>query len=224
MQPEPVPSRWARQDLGPTASQFASLGPEALDIAVRTAHDAGLKIAAHYVGYEGSRQAGEAGVDSLEHGTYLDDETVRMMADKGTYFVPTMSTWDTRERLGGHLETFRDQMTTTLERKENSSASFRRALRAGVKIAAGSDAGGSPARHGFIAREIELMVDAGMGPKEALESATREAANLLGIQDLTGTIEVGKQADMVLIDGDPHSDPGALRNVWAVFQRGRRVR
>ena len=68
------------------------------------------------------------------------------------------------------------------------------------------------------------MVDAGMSPKTALECATREAAILIGILDQVGTIEVGKQADMVLIDGDPHSDPGALRNIWAVYQGGRRVR
>ena len=146
------------------------------------------------------------------------------MAEKGTYMVPTMSTWDTRERLGGQFGLSPQQISDVLERKENSIASFRRAMQAGVKIAAGTDAGGSPARHGFIARELELMVDAGMSPKQALESATSVAASLLDIQDQVGTIEIGKQADMVLIDGDPHSDPGALRNVWAVFQGGRRVR
>ena len=114
-----------------------------------------------------------------------------------------------------------DQRRDLAARKENSIASFKRALAAGVRIAAGTDAGGSPARHGFIARELELMVDSGMSPAAALESATREGAELMGIQDLAGTIEVGKQADMVLIDGDPLSDIGALRNVWAVFQAGR---
>ena len=204
--------------------QFASLGPEALDVAVRAAHEVGLKIASHCHGYEGSRQAVEAGIDSIDHGTYLDEDTVRLMAEKGTYMVPTMSTWDTRERLGGQFGLSPQQISDVLERKENSIASFRRAVQAGVKIAAGTDAGGSPARHGFIAREVELMVDAGMSPKQALESATSVAASLLDIQDQVGTIEIGKQADMVLIDGDPHSDPGALRNVWAVFQGGRRVR
>jgi len=208
----------------PNGEQFASLGPEALDVAVRAAHEAGLKIAAHCHGFEGSRQAVEAGIDSIEHGTYVDEETVRLMAHKGTYLVPTMSTWDTRLRLADQLGMSRGQISDTLDRKENSIASFVRALRAGVKIAAGTDAGGSPARHGFIAREIELMVDAGMSPKVALESATRVAAELLDIHDQVGTIEVGKQADMVLIDGDPHSDPGALRNIWAVFQGGRRIR
>ena len=208
----------------PNGEQFGSLGPEALEVAVRAAHDAGLKIAAHCVGFEGSRQAVKAGVDSVDHGTFLDEDTVHLMAQKGTYMVPTMSTWDSRERLGSQLGLSREQMADALDRKENSRASFRRAMEAGVKIAAGTDAGGCPARHGFIAREIELMVDAGMGPKAALESATREAADLLGIQDRVGTLKPGKDADMVLIDGDPHSDPGALRNVWAVFQGGRRVR
>lgn len=205
-------------------AQFASLGPEALDVAVRASHEAGLKIAAHCHGFEGTRQAVEAGVDSIEHGTYVDEPTVRLMAEKGTYLVPTMSTWDARERLATQMGWSRQQMADILDRKENSISSFRRALQAGVKIATGTDAGGSPARHGFIAREIELMVDAGMSPETALESSTRVAAELLGILDQVGTIEVGKQADMVLIDGDPHSDPRALRNVWAVFQGGRRVR
>ncbi len=209
--------------LRPNGEQFGSLGPEALDVAVRAAHGAGLKTAAHCVGYQGTRQAVEAGIDSIEHGTYMDDETAHLMASKGTYLVPTMSTWDSRERLANQYGLSKELVDDARQRKENSLASFRRALNAGVKIAAGTDAGGCPARHGFFAREVELMVDAGMTPKTALESATREAANLLGIQDLTGTIEVGKQADMLLIDGDPHSDATALRNVWAVFLGGRRV-
>jgi imidazolonepropionase-like amidohydrolase len=204
--------------------QFGSLGPAALDVAVRTAHEAGLKIAAHCHGFEGTRQAVEAGIDSIEHGTYTDEETIRLMAQKGTYMIPTMSTWDSRERLGNQYGMPADRMADALDRKENSIASFKRALREGVKIAAGTDAGGCPARHGFIARELELMINAGMDPKAALESATREAAILLGILDEVGTIEIGKHADMVLIDGDPLSDPHALTNIWAVFQGGRRVR
>ena len=204
--------------------QFGSLGPEALDVAVRAAHEAGLKIAAHCHGYEGSRQAVEAGIDSIEHGTWVDEGTVELMAQKGTYLVPTMSTWDTRLRLGEQQGMTRVEMSGFLDRKENSIASFRRALKAGVKVAVGTDAGGSPARHGFIAREIELMAENGMSPVQAIRSATGEAARLLGIDDQVGTVEVGKRADLVLIDGDPHSDPAALRNVWAVFQGGRRVR
>ena len=138
--------------------------------------------------------------------------------------VPTMSTWDARERLATQMGWSRDQMADIYDRKENSIASFRRALQVGVRIATGTDAGGSPARHGFVAREVELMVENGMSPQPVLEASTRVAADLLGILEQTGTIEVGKQADMVLIDGDLLSDPVALRNIWAVFQGGRRIR
>ena len=208
----------------PNGEQFPSLGPEALEVAVRAAHEAGLKIAAHCHGYEGTRQAVDAGIDSIDHGTFMDEETVQLMAQRSIYHVPTMSTWDIRERLGNEFGASKEQWEDILTRKEASIGSFKRSLKAGVKIAAGTDAGGSPARHGFFARELELMVDSGMSPKAALESATRVAADLLGTLDQVGTIEVGKQADMVLIDGDPHSDLAALRNVWAVFQGGRRIR
>ena len=208
----------------PDGAQFPSMSREALDAAVRAAHDAGLKIAAHCHGFEGTLLAVKAGIDSIEHGTYVDEPTVRLMAEKGTYMVPTMSTWDARERLAIQAGLSKDQMADVYDRKENSIASFKRPLRAGVIIATGTDAGGSPARHGFVAREIELMVDNGMTPQAALEASTRVASELLGVQDQVGTIEVGKQADMVLIDGDPHSDVGALKSIWAVFQGGRRVR
>ena len=208
----------------PNGEQFASMSREALDVAVRASHEAGLKTAAHCHGFEGTRLAVEAGIDSIEHGTYVDQTTVELMAERGTYMVPTMSTWDARERLATQMGWSRDQMSEIYDRKENSIASFQRALQAGVPIATGTDAGGSPARHGFVAREVELMVENGMTPQAALEASTRIAADLLGILDQAGTIEVGKQADMVLIDGDPLSDPAALRNIWAVFQSGRRIR
>ena len=216
---------------GPDGEWTASMPPDVIAGAVQTAHDAGLKIAAHSIGFAGARSAVEAGVDSVEHGTHLDEETCRLMAQKGTYFVPTFSPWNPREHFMnqpalspeemekgiGYSESFR------LDVREHLMASFKRAMNAGVKIATGSDAGGSFARHGFIVREIELMVEAGMTPKQALEASTRVSADLLGIQDQAGTIEAGKQADMVLIDGDPLSDPAALREIWAVFLGGRRV-
>ena len=145
-------------------SQFPSLSREALDVAVRASHEAGLKIAAHCHGFEGTLVAVEAGIDSIEHGTYVDEPTVRLMAEKGTYLVPTMSTWDARERLATEMGWSREQMADIYDRKENSIASFQRALQAGVKIATGTDAGGSPARHGFVARELELMVQNAMTP------------------------------------------------------------
>ena len=207
----------------PNGDYYGSLGPEVLEAAVRAAHGSGLKIAAHCIGFEASRQATEAGIDSIEHGTHLEEDTVRQMAERGTYLVPTLSTWDIRERLDRQNGMPSVQVVCYLDRKESSLASFRRAMQAGVRIATGTDAGGSPVRHGFVAREIELMVQAGMTPQAALDSSTREAADLLGVLAEVGTIEVGKRADMLLVDGDPHSDPSALRNVWAVFLSGRRV-
>ena len=200
-----------------------ALGPDVLAAAVKTAHDAGLKIAAHSWGTETCLQAAQAGVDSIEHGTHLSDETVRVMAENGTYLVPTMSPWHMYDYLKDQVGMTREQREFRDGMWETVRASFKRALNAGVKIACGSDAGGSHSRHGFISREIQYMAEEGMTPKASLEAATREAANLLGILDQTGTLEVGKQADMVLIDGDPHSDPAALKEVWAVFLGGRRV-
>ncbi len=208
----------------PNGELYGSLGLDVLDAAIRTAHEAGLKIAAHCLGAEASRQAVEAGIDSVDHGTHLEEETVRLMAEKGTYYVPTMSPWNMPEYLMVQSGMSPEDRNNRLEMRESSRASFRRAMQAGVKIATGTDAGGSHARHGFIAREIEYMVDAGMSPMAALESSTRVAAECMGIEDQVGTIEVGKQADMVLIDGDPSSDPAALRDVWAVFLGGRRIR
>ena len=172
----------------------------------------------------GTHQAVEAGIDSIEHGTFIDDATAQLMARKGTYLVPTMSTWDARLRQGYMEGETRETLAATEGRAAESRASFRRAVQAGVKVVPGSDAGGSAARHGMLHRELELMVENGLTPPQALESATRVAATLLGIQDDVGTLEVGKIADMVLIDGDPHSDPAALGNVWSVFQAGRRIR
>lgn len=204
--------------------QIPTLGQDVLEAAVRAAHEAGLKIAAHSVGYEGTHQAVEAGIDSIEHGTFIDDDTAQLMARKGTYLVPTMSTWDARLRQGHMAGESREALAATEGRAEESRASFRRAVKAGVKVVPGSDAGGSAARHGMLHRELELMVENGLTPPQALESATSVAATLLGIQEDVGTLEVGKVADMVLIDGDPYSDPAALGNVWSVFQAGRRIR
>jgi imidazolonepropionase-like amidohydrolase len=207
----------------PDGKQYASMGAEVLKAAAITAHEAGLKITAHCIGYEGSRLAVEAGIDSIEHGTFLDDETVRLMVDKGTYLIPTLSTWDWPLRVGPHQGMPDGERIQIEKRKASSQESFRKALNAGVKICAGTDAGGSGAMHGFIAREIELMIESGMSIQEGLESATSRAAVLAGIDSIVGTIEVGKQADFVLLDGDPLSDPSALRNIWAVYQGGKRI-
>ena len=205
-------------------SDYATLGPEIAKLVVDLAHGAGLKVAAHCTGFAGATEAVEAGIDSIEHCTNIDAATARLMAQKGTVAVPTMSTWDYRLQAAVRWNLPKEEIDIAEERRDAAKASFRDMLDAGVKIAAGTDAGGSPVRHGTIVHEMEVMIEAGLTTMQAIESATRLAAEITGTLKDTGTVEVGKLADLILIDGDPLSDIGAMRNVWAVFQGGRRVR
>ena len=118
----------------------------------------------------------------------------------------------------------KDEIHSSEMRKEGSIQSFKRCLASGVKVAAGTDAGGCPVRHGTLVREMEVMIEAGLTTMQAIEAATRTPAELAGTLKDVGTIEVGKLADLILVDGDPLDDIGALRNIWAVFQGGRRIR
>ena len=205
-------------------SDYATLGPEIAKLVVDLAHGVGLKVAAHCTGFAGATEAVEAGIDSIEHCTNIDAATARLMAQKGTVAVPTMSTWDYRLEAAARWNLPKEEIDLAEGRRDASRASFRDMLDAGVKIAAGTDAGGSPVRHGTIAHEMEVMIEAGLTTMQAIESATRIAAEITGTLKDTGTVEVGKLADLILIDGDPLSDIGAMRDVWAVFQGGRRVR
>ena len=146
------------------------------------------------------------------------------MAEKGTVLVPTMSTWDNRLQHAVSWGLTKDEIRASEMRREASIASFKRCLEAGVKVAAGTDAGGCPVRHGTLVREMEVMIEAGLTNMQAIEAATRTPAELAGTINNVGTIEVGKLADLILVDGDPLDDIAALRNIWAVFQGGRRIR
>ncbi len=205
-------------------SDYATLGPEIARLVVELAHGAGLKVAAHCTGFMGATEAVEAGIDSIEHCTNIDSATARLMAQMGTVAVPTMSTWDYRIQAAARWNLPKEEIDIAEGRRDASRASFKNMLDAGVKIAAGTDAGGSPVRHGTIVHEMEVMIEAGLTTMQAIESATRIAAEITGTLKDTGTVEVGKLADLILVDGDPLSDVGAIRNVWAVFQGGRRVR
>jgi imidazolonepropionase-like amidohydrolase len=205
-------------------SDYATLGPEIAKLVVDLAHGVGLKVAAHCTGFAGATEAVEAGIDSIEHCTNIDAATARLMAQKGTVAVPTMSTWDYRLEAAARWNLPKEEIDLAEGRRDASRASFRDMLDAGVKIAAGTDAGGSPVRHGTIVHEMEVMIEAGLTTMQAIGSATRIAAEITGTLKDTGTVEVGKLADLILIDGDPLSDIGAMRDVWAVFQGGRRVR
>ncbi|MQF65345.1 amidohydrolase family protein [SAR202 cluster bacterium AC-409-J13_OGT_754m] len=205
-------------------SDYATLGPEIATMVVEMAHSAGLKTAAHSVGVAGTKEVVRAGIDSVEHGFFIDEETSILMAKKGTVLVPTMSTWDNRLQHAVSWGLTKDEIQSSEMRKEGSIQSFKRCLASGVKVAAGTDAGGCPVRHGTLVREMEVMIEAGLTTMQAIEAATRTPAELAGTLKDVGTIEVGKLADLILVDGDPLDDIGALRNIWAVFQGGRRIR
>jgi imidazolonepropionase-like amidohydrolase len=200
------------------ARQFSD---EELAAIVGEAHRLGRKVAAHAHGTAGIKAAVKAGVDSIEHGSFLDDEAIRMMKEHGTYLVPTLLAGETVEAAAkaGRLPDFAVQKALVVRPKMTES--FHKAVLAGVRIAFGTDSAVSP--HGKNAHEFELMVQGGMTPGAALAAATRVAAELLGKGADIGTIAPGKIADLVAVPGDPLQDVSVLTRPMAVFQAGREV-
>ena len=193
-----------------------------LAVAVEEAHKAGFKIACHANDPTSCRIAAHAGVDSLEHGMFLEAGDLEAMGKNKTYLVPTMSVWDAMLYYTRAVDWPEIRKKRAEDLRQGSRAAVTAAIKAGVKIALGTDAGGGAARHGRIAREAELMVECGMEPRDTLIAATSSAASLIG-EGERGTIEEGKIADLVLLDANPIEDIGALRLIAAVFQEGRRV-
>ena len=193
-----------------------------LAVAVEEAHEAGFKIACHANDPTSCRIAAYAGVDSLEHGMFLEAEDLEAMAENKTYLVPTMSVWDAMLYYARAVDWPETRKKRAEDLRQGSRAAVTAAIKAGVRIALGTDAGGGAARHGRIAREAELMVECGMEPRDALLAATSSAASLIG-EGERGTIEKGKVADLVLLDENPLESIGALRLIAAVFQEGRCV-
>ena len=186
---------------------------------VETARDYGMHVAAHAHGAEGMKRAIRAGVRSIEHGTFMDDEVIALMKKHGTYYVPTISAgkWVAEKaKIDGFFpEIVRPKAARVGPQIEKT---FARAYKAGVKIAFGTDSGVSP--HGENAKEFIYMVEAGMKPMEAIQSATRVAAELLGISDRLGTLEAGKIADIIAVNGDPIADISAMLHVVFVMKGG----
>ena len=191
---------------------------------VDTAHAYGRKVAVHAHGADGIKLALRAGADSIEHGTVMDDEIVRTIKAKGTYYVPTLSTVNGYlERLAKDPNAYTGAVKQQIEwRIGITGQSLRKAYPAGVKIAFGTDAGVS--KHGRNADEFELMVRNGMPPVEALKAATVNAADLLGLASEIGTIEAGKSADIIAVTGDPLTDVTVLKKVDFVMARGEVVK
>jgi imidazolonepropionase-like amidohydrolase len=195
-----------------TSPDQAQMTVEELQAAVDEAKRAGLKVAAHAHGAPGMKNAVRAGVHSIEHATLMDDESVALMNEHSVYMVPTLSALATTaacRRGCGIPDSALDKAKAMTKRHQ---ASFKRAHRRGLLIAMGTDAGTPLNYHGDNAQELERMVALGMSPMEAILASTSSAARLIGIQDVIGTIERGKEADLILVDGNPLKKIELLRD------------
>ena len=186
---------------------------------VDTAHLLGMKVAAHAHGKRGMEAAIRAGVDSIEHGTYLDEETIALFKKHGTYLVSTVIAGKTVAEMAKKPGALHPSVRAKAARiGPLIQGSFARAWKGGVKIAFGTDSGVSA--HGENAREFGYMVEAGMPAIEAILSATRNAADLLGASDAVGSIQKGRFADIIAVDGDPVRDIAELLRVRFVMKGG----
>ena len=186
---------------------------------VETAKDYDFHVAAHAHGAEGMKRAIRAGVRSIEHGTLIDDEAIELMKKHGTYLVPTLMAgeWVTEKaKIAGFFPELVRPKAATIGPKIQGA--FARAYKAGVKIAFGTDSGVSA--HGDNAREFVLMVEAGMPPMEAIQSATLGAAQLMQVEHELGALEKGKLADVIAVRGNPAEDVKLLQDVAFVMKDG----
>jgi imidazolonepropionase-like amidohydrolase len=202
----------------------AGLGRQIFDDEVKalvdTAHLYGKKMAVHAHGADGVNAALAAGADSIEHATLLDDESIRLFKKNGAYLVPTLST------VNGYLERLAkdpnayppDVLKKVRYRISITGKNVEKAYPAGVKIAYGTDAGVS--KHGRNADEFELLIKHGMSPAAAIEAATVNASKLLGVDKEVGTLEPGKAADIIAVEGDPTTDVTRLKQVGFVMKGG----
>ena len=186
------------------------------------AHRVGKRVAAHAQGAEGVKNAVTGGVDSIEHGYFLDSEAVKMMIEHGTFFVPTLALVKVYKR---SLEKPLDMPPWRLRKQRECTdampKSFLMAYQAGVKIATGSDYFGAPMRaHGDNADEPITMVEHGMKSMDAIVAATKNGAECIGVQDKVGTVNVGKVADIIGVDGNPITDMASLKRVAFIMKEG----
>jgi imidazolonepropionase-like amidohydrolase len=198
--------------------ELEQYSPEEMKAIIDTAHGLGRKVAAHAHGALGIKNAVLAGVDSIEHGSYINDEDIALMKQHGTYLVPTVFLQDWFLANYQHLgltQSMTDKMNTVLPiAKKNLSHAFRE----GVKVAFGTDAAVYP--HGMNAGEFGAMVRMGLPPLVAIQSATVNAADLIGWSDRVGTLEPGKFADIVAVNGDPLADVTTLEHIHFVMKGG----
>ena len=193
---------------------------EEIEAIVNTANDYGFVTAAHAHGAEGMKRAVLGGIHSIEHGSFMTEEIMDLMIEKGTYFVPTITAGKTVFRIAERSPQYFPPMVRkkALEIGPQIQETFRKAYERGVKIAFGTDTAVSP--HGENAQEFLYMVEAGMSPYEAIKSATVATSDLLRISDKFGTLEPGKIADIIAVKKDPLNDISALQDVSFVMKDG----
>jgi imidazolonepropionase-like amidohydrolase len=199
----------------PKASQYTL---EEMKAIVAEAHRAGRKVAAHAHGGDGIKLAVLAGVDSIEHGTYIDEEAVKLMKEHGTYLVPTLYLTDwfmaNYEKMKVPAPLVAKAKIVMPEMQKNLGAAFK----LGVPVAFGTDAAVYP--HGLNGHEFGMYVKLGMSPIDAIRTATVHASKLLGMEDRIGSVEIGKYADLIAVEGDPTKDVTILERVKWVMKGG----
>jgi imidazolonepropionase-like amidohydrolase len=201
---------------------LAQYSPEEMKAIIDTAHGLGRKVAAHAHGALGIKNAVLAGVDSIEHGSYINEEDIQLMKQHGTYLVPTLYLGDwlmeNLTTLGLSPNMIEKAKIVLPLARQNIAVAFKE----GVKVAFGTDAAVYP--HGLNAHEFAVMVKLGLSPLQSIQAATVNAADLLGWTDRVGTLEPGKFADIIAIDGDPLADVHLLENVRFVMKGGEVVK
>jgi imidazolonepropionase-like amidohydrolase len=196
--------------------------PDEIEMAVREAAANGRYVMAHALSTEGIKNAVRAGVRSIEHGTHLDDEAIQLMLEHGTYLVPTLIADPGILRASNEGLTFSEERLRIAEGViAAGQESFRKAVAAGVKIAMGSDTCITP--HGENLDELTLMHQHGLGAPETLQASTIHAAECMGLEGELGSLEPGKRADVVLVEGDPFEFEGLRERISAVYKDGRCV-
>jgi imidazolonepropionase-like amidohydrolase len=199
----------------PNASQYTL---EEMKVIVAEAHRLGRKVAAHAHGAQGVQWASEAGVDSIEHGHLMNDASVSTLKKNGTYLVPTLYLMDWHKENAAKAN-LPDYVRKKMEMvSAQGQTNVKKAFAAGVKIGFGTDAAVYP--HGLNAHEFAVYVRLGMAPLQAIQTATINDADLLGWSDKIGTLEPGKFADIIAVDGDPLKDVTTLQNVKFVMKGG----
>jgi imidazolonepropionase-like amidohydrolase len=212
----------AYQSVGDDPRNVA-FSPEELRAAVEEASRHNVPVAAHALATEGIRQAVAAGVRSIEHGTFIDDEGIRMMAEKGTFLVPTIYVGDYYTE-GDKLRAQDKQDDYAANERPKFLARVGRAHRQGVKVAVGVDLGGYMTDPVVFVREMAVLVEAGLTPMQAIQAGTRVGAELLRWDDRLGTVQAGKLADLVAVGGNPLDDMKALEKVEFVMIGGKVVK